>query len=425
LKKRNFKKDSELHDELVKAREAGMSLDDIAKKFPQYSKVTYKKLFSRLGIRGSKDYFKSEAFLEKQRIAQKKSWDERGAEARDKHIEHLRLLNKKTRDSLCELRFGQVLGYWTVIDCSLPAKPICKCRCGTVRAVGYYDMLYGASQSCGCKPVYSSYGETELRQYIESLGLEVRKLRDGLEIDLFVQSVNIGVEYHGEFWHSEYTKRKDYHLAKLKHFESRGIRLIQIFENEWISKKDQIKSYLRSAFGLNQTLVAARKCEVTRISANEASAFLKKNHMQGARSGDLYLSLVLSGEILAVAVFGRHHRKRSGIVMSRFATTSGVSVQGGLSRLSRHAFRQLGVPIISWCDLRWSDGSGYKKAGWVQDAVLPPDYFYVKGKKIIPKQSRRKKAIGTPHGMTEHEHALLDGLYRVYDCGKIRFIFKG
>ena len=32
-----------------------------------------------------------------------------------------------------------------------------------------------------------------------------------------------------------------------------------------------------------------------------------------------------------------------------------------------------------------------------------------------------KKVVKTPVNMTEHEHALQDGLSRVYDCGKIRY----
>jgi len=60
-------------------------------------------------------------------------------------------------------------------------------------------------------------------------------------------------------------------------------------------------------------------------------------------------------------------------------------------------------------------------------AILPPDYFYIDTNrqcKVISKQSRQKKKVNTPEGMTEYEHSLLDGLSRVWDCGKIRFIYR-
>lgn len=80
--------------------------------------------------------------------------------------------------------------------------------------------------------------------------------------------------------------------------------------------------------------------------------------------------------------------------------------------------------MISWADLRWSDGNGYIEAGWSIEDIIKPDYFYTNGTKTFSKQSRAKKRQNTPAGMTEYEHAKKDGLYRVYDCGKIRFSYK-
>ena len=42
----------------------------------------------------------------------------------------------------------------------------------------------------------------------------------------------------------------------------------------------------------------------------------------------------------------------------------------------------------------------------------------------VSKQSRQKKLVSTPEGMTEREHAKLDGLLRIYDCGKIRYKYE-
>ena len=91
---------------------------------------------------------------------------------------------------------------------------------------------------------------------------------------------------------------------------------------------------------------------------------------------------------------------------------------------SKYASNYFKQDIISWCDLRWSEGNGYLKAGWEEDGILKPDYIYTNFKKVFSKQSRKKSNVNTPEGMTEHEHALHDGLYRIYDCGKIRFIYR-
>ncbi len=95
--------------------------------------------------------------------------------------------------------------------------------------------------------------------------------------------------------------------------------------------------------------------------------------------------------------------------------------------MTREGLRLLNTDaIISWCDRRWSQGTGYLRSGWKIDGTIKPDYFYwnIRKKTAISKQSRKKGAVNTPGGMTEHEHAKQDGLARIYDCGKIRFIFE-
>ena len=51
--------------------------------------------------------------------------------------------------------------------------------------------------------------------------------------------LHIAIEYNGLRWHSEeFNKDKNYHLNKLIKCNEKGIRLIQIFEDEWIEKQE-------------------------------------------------------------------------------------------------------------------------------------------------------------------------------------------
>jgi hypothetical protein len=111
--------------------------------------------------------------------------------------------------------------------------------------------------------------------------------------------------------------------------------------------------------------------------------------------------------------------------LSRYAIEPGVKVFGGLSKLSKAAFQKIGE-FITFVHYRLSNGSAYKKAGYLFEKFIRPDYFYfsTKASKIISKQSRKKNAVPTPEDMTESEFARTQGLYRVYDCGKMKFVFK-
>ena len=72
----------------------------------------------------------------------------------------------------------------------------------------------------------------------------VRNIIHPYELDIYIPSKKIAIEYNGLIWHSEKFKGKvfNYHLNKTENCEKIGIRLIHIFEDEWNEKKEIIKS---------------------------------------------------------------------------------------------------------------------------------------------------------------------------------------
>lgn len=279
---------------------------------------------------------------------------------------------------------------------------------------------------------YRSKGEKELEAYVQSLGLECKSkfVYDGAfkrQIDIYIESLNIGIEFNGDYFHSEANKKiyPKYHLEKTELCEKNGIRLIQIFEHEWYNSQNQVKSFLRSALNKNENIIYARKCEIKEVPKNIANEFLDAYHIQGRVSHKLCYGIYYKNELLCLATFGQHHRNSQEIVLSRFVGKENYNVVGGLSKIVKTALK-LYPEISTWVDRRISTGNNWLKAGWSLKSTLKPDYFYFDNKtgNIISKQSRQKKAVNTPEGMTEHEHALSERLYRIYDCGKLKLSIK-
>ena len=62
-----------------------------------------------------------------------------------------------------------------------------------------------------------------------------RTILDGLEIDLYLQEHNIGIECHGEYWHasnSKFPKAPNYHFQKFLLAKSKGITSFQFWGHE-------------------------------------------------------------------------------------------------------------------------------------------------------------------------------------------------
>lgn len=275
----------------------------------------------------------------------------------------------------------------------------------------------------------TSKGEQEVLWFMRGLGFNAHKhYLDGHELDIFVPELNLAIEYHGEYWHSEIFKKPNAHVPKMIACGNHGIQLIQIFEHEWKSRNLQVVSRLKAVTRKSTEKIGASKCKIRPVDLAAAALFCNQNHVQGRAGNNARwaIGLYRDDRLVSVGVFGNHHRQgKGGTCLIRFCSLAGMNVQGGLGRISKAGYEKNGRrPILSWADLRWSTGNAYKKVGWAIDGYVVPSYFYWGGGvKVMSKQSRRKSAVKTPAGMTEHEHALDDGLLRVYDAGKIRFVY--
>lgn len=231
----------------------------------------------------------------------------------------------------------------------------------------------------------SSSQEKELARMIEGLGFEIlrrdRKLIAPLELDIFIPSKNLAVEFNGLYWHSDDKKR---HLEKLEACKVAGIKLIQIFEHDWENKRDIVIARLKSALGLNMK-IHARKTEVVEIKSSVAREFFEDNHLHGsARKGKYYYGLKYEDRIVQViSICKSRFSKLATLELLRSATVRGMTVVGGLSKLIRHALKVLGLPIMTYADRCWGEGLSYEKAGGKFIANTPPGFIWWKGNKTI------------------------------------------
>lgn len=278
---------------------------------------------------------------------------------------------------------------------------------------------------------YRSKGETELAEYVESLGFDVKcggyfGGTDPLQVDIKIPSVKVGIEYHGMYWHSTDKVGSNYHVRKYNSAKLAGYRLIQIFEHEWSNRQQQVKSFLRSALGKNTRIVAGRKTEVRKVGLHEAKIFLNEYHILGSPVyfKDAY-GLYTGDELLALVTVNKHHRTSSEDVLTRYCGKYNVTVQGGLSKLCKAVIADY-PEVSTFIDLRMSNGENWLKLGWELVGQVKPDYFYYDPKVdcVVKKQSMTRQNSGRQAGVTEKQEAITRGYLKLYDCGKLKLRYR-
>lgn len=276
-----------------------------------------------------------------------------------------------------------------------------------------------------------SAGEQEIREFLINGGLQAsmptRTIIAPKELDIYVEDRKIAVEYHGLFWHSDYVVSKDmhYHRKKLELCNKQGIRLLSIFEDEWLDKQHIVKQKLTSIFDLpcDAPKIFARKCTISVVNTTDKRTFFDDNHIQGDGPSSINYGLYYNNELVACIAF---IAKKDGVfILNRFATSTAVT--GGFTKLLKHFQRNhKWAKIETFADLRWSEGDLYHKTGFVEEYTIPPDYYWTDGRHRFHKFGFRHKhlpkklKVYDPE-LSEVENCHNNGLYRIYDCGKIKF----
>lgn len=257
-----------------------------------------------------------------------------------------------------------------------------------------------------------------------------------LEMDIYLPEHKLAIEYHGLFFHSSRHRDSQCHSKKHKAATAAGLRLIQVFEDEWLDAPKVVQKTLLHAMGKSDLRVYARSCTVGSVADAVADQFLQENHIQGSVRGAEHLGLYLFGELVAVMSFTRRYSARGktksdGIVeLIRYAAAG--SVVGGASRLLKVFVT--GNPdvreIVSFSDNRWFSGQMYERLGFKLDAEVQATYYYVTAssktrmskalfqRKFLPE----KLAVFDPN-LSERENCERNGLYQIHDAGKRRWLW--
>lgn len=279
-----------------------------------------------------------------------------------------------------------------------------------------------------------SRGEQEIADFIEELGFAIlqsdRQTLDGLELDIYIPSKNIAIEYNGIYWHSDLFRDKNYHYDKWMKAKGKGIQLIQIWEDEWSEKSHIIKSMLRHKLGCSDlTKYYARKLNIVQVLSKDAQIFFNNHHIQGFAAASFYYALTDKGTNNAVSMIALKKEGDNNLNIIRYATAANTI--GGFTKLLKHAERQLSPDMfITFSDNCVSDGALYQKSNFVADRELSPDYRYMVNGERKHKFGYRLKRFKNDEnlqwieGYSERQLAQLNNIPRIWDAGKTRWVKK-
>ena len=285
-----------------------------------------------------------------------------------------------------------------------------------------------------------SYKEKELVDFIKSLNVDYiendRNIISPKELDIYIPSRKLAIEFDGLYYHSELFVNENYHYDKTNSCNKKGIDLIHVFEDDWKYKRPIVESMIKSRLGIYKRKIFARKCKIKQVDNSIAKSFLNDNHLQGyASTSNIHLGLYYENELVQLISITHQGWHDGNTELTRMATKLNTQVIGGFSRLIKYFCKEYNCNyIVSYVYKAWFNGKGYNSVGFNIIKENLPTYYYILSGKRMHKSMFRKSKLNKMYknkiiknykdNMTEGEICMENKIYKIYDCGTVKVEYK-
>lgn len=289
----------------------------------------------------------------------------------------------------------------------------------------YMKSNVNSCPTCNYKNRFRSKPERELFDWLNSLDTNLTITSNikfnKTEVDIFIEELNLAIEFNGLYWHSERHKENDYHLKKSEMLESLGISLIHVWEDDWNLKKDILKSILQSK--ISPVRIGARKTKIEIVNYKEAKKFHDNYHLDGNGIGSYHIGLYVNNDLISCATFGKsRYDKNYQWELVRYTTKNNYSVIGGFSKLLKK-FKDDNSPksLMTYKKLDLGTSNIYQKIGFFKIKRTNPNYFWIVDdiRKNRQNYQKHKLKITTDETAVDYMHRL--GYFRIFDSGNDSF----
>ena len=246
--------------------------------------------------------------------------------------------------------------------------------------IGEIVRKYNLQEILNIRAGYSQK-ETILYNLIRKLVRNKRILRNvkilnSFEVDIYIPSMKIGIEFNGNYWHSTDVKAIDYHQKKSLLAEQKGIMLIHVYEYELDNNIEQLTLYFKNLFNIKKR-ISAHNCNIVELLQPDVLKLCSKWDIENTDNFNQCYCLKYNDDIVQVMLFNDN-------VLINTYTKPGYIILGGISKLVKSYSTQTGNnEIYSTINFNKYSGDGLIAAGFELDSISCPDVITVNDKYVI------------------------------------------
>ena len=229
-----------------------------------------------------------------------------------------------------------------------------------------------------------------------------------MELDVLLPEYKLALECNGSYWHSETKgKSKYYHLTKSNKCKSKNIKLLHIWEHEWLNYSDILKSIISKE--LNKfNYIDSQLLTIKHTSNHEEEFFLKETHLEGYEPSNMAVGLYQNADLLSLISFSQTDITNSWKIV-RYATKLNININNGYNKIFSHFIKTINPDsIIASTQKHISDGKVLSDLGFKLSYSSEPSKFYIKHS--IKDRVDFYSKISQPKNINST-------IYPIWDCG--------
>lgn len=148
------------------------------------------------------------------------------------------------------------------------------------------------------------------------------------------------------------------------------LKVVNIWEDQWMYNEEKIKSKILSLLGLTKR-IHGRQTAIIQLDNSQLIEFLRNNHLNVPIKAKYKYGLQKGHELVAVMSFSKGRQiERNGVLYNsfellRFCNKLNITVVGGVSKLLNHFIKKQDPDdIMTYIDADWSNGNSLVSLGF-------------------------------------------------------------
>lgn len=246
------------------------------------------------------------------------------------------------------------------------------------------DQIFNTKAGCPTcnRGVNRSKGEKELYKFISKYFKckhNTREILDGLEIDIYIPELRVGIEFNGLYWHSD-DKNKTSHREKKDLAYKKGVYLIHVYEDEWKNKKEAVKRKLYETLQIREDgfkKLLRGNCKVVYRNDEEVREVYNNSALQPHTKYDGFITVMVFNTIVAVAPYS--NIEKGVILVKDIVSNVEECPNNAIPFLIQWSKEQKDTEFHFLSSLDWVDYIYFYKSGIESDSVVNPKRMYIKG----------------------------------------------